>query len=123
MTRFLHPDGNTVHLSYCSNVHQAEDAAGVIAQLARFAAPVRDALGWSRLGVGLWLSAPAVAELQDGRTLDELRRALDIHGLEVVTLNGFPYEAFHGVDVPVVARAPVCSVLMNVDASRGAFAL
>ena len=102
MTRFRHPDGRLVHLSYCTNVHQAEDVAGIVAQLARFARPVRDALGWPRLGVGLWLSARAVVELRDERKLDMLRGSLDQHQLEVVTLNGFPYQAFHA---PVVKHA------------------
>ncbi len=31
--RFRHPDGSTVHLAYCTNVHPAEDLEGVIAQL------------------------------------------------------------------------------------------
>jgi sugar phosphate isomerase/epimerase len=102
MTRFRHPDGSVVHLSYCSNVHQAEDVEGIVAQLARFAGPVRRALGWSSLGVGLWLPAKAVADLRDARTLDVLRAALDVEQLDVVTLNGFPYEAFHA---PVVKHA------------------
>jgi hypothetical protein len=102
MTRFRHPDGQVVHLSYCTNVHQAEDVAGIVAQLARYAGPVRRALGWPRLGVGLWLSAGAVAELCEARALDVLRGALDEHHLEVVTLNGFPYQAFHA---PVVKHA------------------
>ncbi|MDP9402762.1 MAG: metabolite traffic protein EboE [Actinomycetota bacterium] len=102
MTRFRHPGGRTVHLSYCSNVHQAEDVAGIVAQLERFTAPVRAALGWPRLGLGLWLSAAAVAELRDERRLDLLRGALDAHRIDVVTLNGFPYQAFHA---PVVKHA------------------
>ena len=102
MTRFRHRDGSVVHLSYCSNVHQAEDVDGIVVQLARFAGPVRRALGWPRLGVGLWLPAKAATELRDERTLDMLRSALDAEQLDVVTLNGFPYEAFHA---PVVKHA------------------
>ena len=64
--------------------------------------PCARALGWSRLGVGLWLPAKAVADLRDARTLDVLRAALDVQQLDVVTLNGFPYEAFHA---PVVKHA------------------
>ena len=37
--RFRHPDGTTVHLAYCSNVHPAEDVAGVLAQLDTYARP------------------------------------------------------------------------------------
>jgi sugar phosphate isomerase/epimerase len=101
--RFQHPDGSLVHVAYCTNVHAAEDLDGVIAQLERFAAPVRRALERPRLGVGLWLAAPAarlLREAPDG--VARLREALDRLGLEVVTLNGFPYRAFHA---EVVKRA------------------
>lgn len=101
--RFRHPDGSVVHLGYCSNVHAAEDVDGVVGQLARYAAPVRAALGASRLGVGLWLPAPAAAALAaDPAGLDRLRRELEARSLEVVTLNGFPYRGFHD---PVVKHA------------------
>lgn len=101
--RFRHPNSSIVHLSYCSNVHSAADAEGVIAQLARFAAPLRETLGVPRLGVGLWLAAPAAAKLlENSSALSRLRSQLDRHDLEVVTFNGFPYRAFHA---PVVKRA------------------
>ncbi|GAA1525265.1 metabolite traffic protein EboE [Actinomadura kijaniata] len=93
--RFRHPDGSLVHLAYCTNVHPAEDLDGVIAQLSRYARPVRERLGAPRLGVGLWL-ARRVADtlITDRAELVRLRKALDHNGLEVVTLNGFPYEGF-----------------------------
>jgi sugar phosphate isomerase/epimerase len=100
--RFRHPTGSVVHLAYCSNVHPAEDVNGVISQLRRFAAPLRETLDVPRLGVGLWLAAPAAAALlEDTSSLDRLRSTLGEHDLEVVTFNGFPYRAFHA---PVVKR-------------------
>lgn len=101
--RFRHDDGSLVHLAYCTNVHPAEDADGLVAQLGRIAAPVRAALGAPVLGVGLWLPAPAAAGLAadpaaTGRLRDELGRL----GLEVVTMNGFPYRGF---SEPVVKHA------------------
>ncbi|MEH0423176.1 metabolite traffic protein EboE [Streptomyces sp. B21-083] len=94
--RFLHPDGTPVHLAYCSNVHQAEDLAGVIAQLGAHAEPVRERLGVGRLGIGLWLARTAVTELAaDERALTSLKGELAARGLETVTLNAFPYEGFH----------------------------
>ncbi|HEU5472441.1 MAG TPA: metabolite traffic protein EboE [Actinophytocola sp.] len=94
--RFRHRDGTVVHLAYCTNVHPAEDLAGVLAQLTRYAAPVRDRLGVARLGVGLWLSADLAAALDDDPVaVDRLRAELAAHGLEVVTCNGFPYRGFH----------------------------
>ncbi|HET6484169.1 MAG TPA: xylose isomerase, partial [Actinoplanes sp.] len=89
-----------MHLSYCTNVHPAEDLAGIVAQLDTYALPIRRRLGSDVLGLGLWLAAPAAAELAaDPHLRRRLRRELDVRGLEVVTLNGFPYEAFQA---PVV---------------------
>ncbi len=100
--RFRHRAGSVVHLAYCSNVHPAEDVNGVISQLSRFAAPLRETLDVPRLGVGLWLAAPvATALLENTSSLDRLRSTLGEHDLEVVTFNGFPYRAFHA---PVVKR-------------------
>ena len=90
--RLRHPGGRVVHLAYCSNVHPADDIDGVCAQLERYAARVRERLDVPVLGVGLWLAAPALA---DPGAAGRLRALLDRLGLEVVTLNGFPYRAFH----------------------------
>ncbi|MFF0793025.1 metabolite traffic protein EboE [Streptomyces spiralis] len=101
--RLLHPDGTVVHLAYCTNVHPAEDLDGVLAQLARHAEPVRERLGAPVLGLGLWLARDAAAALAaDDAAVGGLRRELAARGLEVVTLNGFPYRGFHD---PVVKHA------------------
>ncbi|MGW3493732.1 metabolite traffic protein EboE [Streptomyces sp. NPDC001020] len=93
--RFRHPDGSTVHLAYCTNVHPAETLDGVLAQLRDHCEPVRRRLGRDRLGIGLWLAKDAVhALVTDPSALRGLRTELDHRGLEVVTLNGFPYEGF-----------------------------
>jgi sugar phosphate isomerase/epimerase len=101
--RLRHADGRALHLSYCTNVHAAEDLDGILTQLDTYAVPIRETLGWDVLGLGLWLAAPAAAGLA-GSAADRrrLRAALDARGLEVVTLNGFPYAAFQQ---PVVKRA------------------
>ncbi|OQR62633.1 xylose isomerase [Streptomyces maremycinicus] len=98
--RFRHPDGTTVHLAYCTNVHPAESLDGVLAQLRDHCEPVRRRLGRDRLGVGLWLARDAARALDtDPSALRGLRTALDRRGLEVVTLNGFPYEGFGSDEV------------------------
>ncbi len=94
--RFRHPDGSLVHLSYCSNVHPAEDLDGVVGQLADWAVPIRERLGWSLLGVGLWLADDVARELDaDPDARARLRTAVADAGCEVVTLNGFPHAGFH----------------------------
>ncbi|MFJ6635178.1 metabolite traffic protein EboE [Streptomyces sp. NPDC091376] len=98
--RFRHPDGTTVHLSYCTNVHPAETLDGVLAQLRDHSEPVRKRLGRDRLGIGLWLARDAARALvTDPAALRGLRAELDRRGLEVVTLNGFPYEGFGADEV------------------------
>ncbi|WP_409234326.1 metabolite traffic protein EboE [Streptomyces sp. PA5.6] len=93
--RFRHPDGSTVHLAYCTNVHPAETLDGVLAQLRDHCEPVRRKLGRDRIGIGLWLAKDAAHSLvTDPAALRGLRTELDRRGLEVVTLNGFPYEGF-----------------------------
>ncbi|WP_406487394.1 metabolite traffic protein EboE [Streptomyces phaeochromogenes] len=98
--RFRHPDGSTVHLAYCTNVHPAETLDGVLAQLRDHCEPVRKRLGRDRLGIGLWLAKDAAhALVTDPSALRGLRTELDFRGLEVVTLNGFPYEGFGAEEV------------------------
>ncbi|RDG37454.1 metabolite traffic protein EboE [Streptomyces corynorhini] len=98
--RFRHPDGSTVHLAYCTNVHPAETLEGVLGQLRDHCEPVRRRLGRDRLGIGLWLAKDAAkALINDPVTLRGLRAELDRRGLEVVTLNGFPYEGFGAEEV------------------------
>ncbi|MCX5253242.1 metabolite traffic protein EboE [Streptomyces canus] len=98
--RFRHPDGTTVHLAYCTNVHPAETLDGVLAQLRDHCEPVRRRLGRDRLGIGLWLARDAAhALVSDPSALRDLRTELDRRGLEVVTLNGFPYEGFGAQEV------------------------
>ncbi|MEU0275753.1 metabolite traffic protein EboE [Streptomyces sp. NPDC006307] len=98
--RFRHPDGSTIHLAYCTNVHPAETLDGVLAQLRDHCEPVRRRLGRDRLGIGLWLAKDAAHALTtDPAALRALRAELDRRGLEVVTLNGFPYEGFGAQEV------------------------
>ncbi|MEV0171430.1 metabolite traffic protein EboE [Streptomyces sp. NPDC050803] len=98
--RFRHPDGSTVHLAYCTNVHPAETLDGVLTQLRDHCEPVRRRLGRDRLGIGLWLAKDAAdALVTDPSALRGLRCELDRRGLEAVTLNGFPYEGFGAEEV------------------------
>lgn len=134
--RFRHPDGSTVHLAYCTNVHPAETLDGVLAQLRDHCEPVRRRLGRDRLGIGLWLARDAAhALVTDPSALRRLRTELDRRGLEVVTLNGFPYEGFGAEEVKyrvykpdwadperlehTTALARVLAALLPDDVTRG----
>lgn len=105
--RLRHPDGQTVHLGYCTNVHAAEDLAGILAQLDSTAAPAREQLGADVLGLGLWLPAPLAAGLAaSGTRRAKLRRELTARGLEVVSLNGAPYRGFQADGAKAEAYRP-----------------
>lgn len=83
-------------LSYCTNVHPAEDLDGVVQQLERYAGPVRRAAGLDTLGVGLWLPATLAHRLdRSAADRQRLRTVLDEQRLTVHTLNAFPYGGFH----------------------------
>jgi hypothetical protein len=89
--------GPGTRLGYCTNVHAGHDLNATLLNLATHATVVRERLGARELGIGLWLSA-AAATTAMGR-LAEVRERLAAMGLRVFTLNGFPYDDFHG---PVV---------------------
>lgn len=85
-----------MELSYCTNVHPAEDLDGVLTQLDAFAGPCRRAAGLAELGVGLWLPADLARQLAESAEDRELlRNRLESNGLVLRTINAFPYAAFH----------------------------
>lgn len=133
--RFRHRDGTVVHVGYCANVHPADDLDGVLRTLAEVTEPVRHLLDAETLGVGLWLPAGVAAGLAaDPAAVRRLRAELDARGLEVVTLNGFPYAGFGDAAVKYRVYAPdwsdparadytadlatVLSALVRADAAR-----
>jgi sugar phosphate isomerase/epimerase len=104
--RFRHSDGTVVHLAYCTNVHPTEDFDALLHQVRRFGGGVRDQLGVNRVGLGLWLPAPVVSRLAGHPDLGRLRAALVDNGIEVVTLNAFPYAGFHDPHVKKAVYRP-----------------
>ena len=93
--RLRHPDGTVVHLGYGTNVLPAEDVDGLVAQVSTYGDRLRRHLGTDRVGLGMWLPAAAARRLAaDLGEVERLREAIDAHGVEIVTLNAFPYAAF-----------------------------
>jgi len=81
---------------YCTNVHAGADLAQVLANLLRFAVPVRQRFCPNeQLGIGLWLSASAARKLLAQDRLAEVKDFFGQNGLLPFTLNGFPYGDFH----------------------------
>lgn len=96
-----------MELSYCTNVHPAEDLAGIVRQLDRSAGPIRRSAGLDRLGVGLWLPADTAALLDaDAGARELLAEALERNGLELRTVNAFPYRGFHDRVVKLAVYRP-----------------
>ncbi|WP_413105364.1 metabolite traffic protein EboE [Streptomyces sp. Inha503] len=134
--RLYHRDGTTIHLAYCTNVLPAEDLDGIVRQLDVIGEPVRQRLEVPLLGLGLWLARDiAHALVNDRCALTRLRQELEARGLEVVTLNAFPYRGFqqpvvkHAVYTPdwadpsraayTLDTARVLSALLPDDAAHG----
>lgn len=98
---------NTVHLTYCLNVHAGESWADTMAAIRDYACPIaRQTAGAAPFGLGLRLSAHAAAELLSGNNLDRFKLFLEDQNLYVFTVNGFPYGPFHGRPVKERVYAP-----------------
>lgn len=96
-----------MELSYCTNVHPAEDLPGIVRQLDEHAGPVRRAAGLERLGVGLWMPVGVASLLADDpRARGVLADALARNGLELRTVNAFPYRGFHDDVVKLAVYRP-----------------
>ena len=110
--RLRHPDGTVVHLGYGTNVLPAEDVEGLAAQATSMGDRIRRALieagtAVDVVGLGLWLPAAAAHRLAaDPDGVSGLRSRLAEHGVEVVTINAFPFAAFQGAVVKHAVYRP-----------------
>ena len=85
-----------MRLTYCSNVHPAHGWGGVLRALAAHVPAVKaSACTDAAFPLGLWLSQRALAECERDAP-DRLTDWADAAGAYVLTLNGFPYDRFHG---------------------------
>lgn len=82
-------------IGYCSNVHPTRDLDGLRASIERHFQSVRTLRGLDTQDSGLWISALAVAELQQASAREDLLDLLQRSGLRLTSLNGFPYGQFH----------------------------
>jgi sugar phosphate isomerase/epimerase len=91
-------------LAYCSNVHPGADLAAVEANIRGPIAGVRTRRGLPHMGCGLWLPAAAAREL--AQRPERLARLLAEQGLDLFTLNGFPFGDFHSARVKEAVYRP-----------------
>ena len=83
-------------IGYCTNVHAGATLDETRGNLRRYAVAVRESLQLDRpLGIGLWLSAAAVREIVSADGATAFGDWLHAAGLDVFTINGFPYGDFH----------------------------
>ncbi len=95
------------HLTYCTNIHPSNGWNSVLANLRRYALPLKTRFAPDvPFGIGLRLSGEESRELLEGTNLPDFKWFLDEHGLYVFTLNGFPYGPFHQQSVKAEVHAP-----------------
>jgi len=100
MQLYLPPQ--TVHLTYCTNIHAGESWDEISASLDETIPVIRKKLELSdeqAFGVGLRLSAIAADHLAQPAVLQEFKAQLKSLGAYVFTINAFPYGPFHTVRV------------------------
>jgi sugar phosphate isomerase/epimerase len=115
--RLRHPDGTVVHLGYGTNVLPAEDVDGLVAQSVEVGGRIRRVLGTSGpVGLGLWLPAGAAHRwAADPASVREVRARLADEGVEVVTVNAFPYAAFQDAVVKHAVYHPTWAERDRLD--------
>lgn len=95
------------HLTYCSNIHAGETWTSVRETLGEVLPALRRRLDLSGpMAIGLRLSAMAADDLSEPAVLEECLAFLRDGGYYVLTINGFPYGAFHGARVKECVYAP-----------------
>lgn len=81
---------------YCANVHPGESLEALEAQVEGSVTLVRQLRGLKRMGSGLWLSGEVARRLSgDSGEIERFRDFLDSSGIDLFTLNGFPFGNFH----------------------------
>lgn len=94
-------------LTYCTNVHLADDVAGLVSALDRTTASVAHALAPDReFGLGLRLGADQVAELRDDGARGRLEEIFARRRFRPFTINGFPHGNFHATRVKEAVYRP-----------------
>ena len=94
--------------AYCTNVVAGRTIRETCEHVERVFVPVRDRVcPTGMLPLGLWLSARSAEQLTESIGGGaELRDRLAAVGLSIVTLNGFPYQDFHGSEVKLRVYEP-----------------
>ena len=83
-------------LAYCSNVHPGEQLDEVIDNISTKFNLVKVQRGLTEMASGLWLSAKAADSLvTSANEMARFKRSLITSGMQLTSLNGFPFGNFH----------------------------
>jgi sugar phosphate isomerase/epimerase len=115
-------------LTYCGNVHPSETLDGWIDACRTHALPVaaaRRAAGEERFGLGAWWTAEVAAALvRDPSARERVAAFLEDAGVELWTLNVFPFQGFHDPVVKEAVYRPdwadAARLRYTIDAARAA---
>ena len=98
---------NSSYLTYCTNIHAAEEWYDVINKLKLFVPKIKKEVSNDKtFGLGLRLAASAAKDLCIKDNFYEFEDFLKKSNLYVFTINGFPYGNFHGKPVKEGAYKP-----------------
>ncbi|WP_443642671.1 metabolite traffic protein EboE [Candidatus Levibacter sp. Uisw_134_01] len=98
---------NNSYLTYCTNIHAAEEWPDVITKLKLFLPKIKQDVSIDKkFGLGLRLAASAAKDLTKEENLYEFQNFLKETNSYVFTINGFPYGNFHGKPVKEGAYKP-----------------
>lgn len=106
-------------LTYCSNIHAGESWDEMSGALAGALPSIRRHLKVDGpFGIGLRLSARALEQLRQPKTLDEFVTFLRDGDYYVPTINGFPFGTFHGQRVKEQVYLPDWRVPARLEYSN-----
>ncbi|MFX0557689.1 metabolite traffic protein EboE [Maribacter sp. CXY002] len=87
---------NTLHLSYCTNIHPGQDWESTFNSLKEYVPGIKNSVSpEAPFGIGLRLSNKASEELELGNSMEDFQNWLKDNHLYIFTMNGFPYGNFH----------------------------
>jgi sugar phosphate isomerase/epimerase len=103
-------------IAYCSNVHPGHTAEEIEANISFYARAVQTECRLDRLDAGLWIPKNAADQYtMDPAAFARFQGVLDENGVQLVTINGFPFGDFHEDVVKQRVFAPDWATASRLD--------
>ncbi len=110
------------HLTYCTNIHPGQDWKTTFNHLKQYVPGIKKQVAPEiPFGLGLRLSNTASEELGLGEHLTIFRDWLELEGIYVFTMNGFPYGNFHNEKVKDHVHTPDWTTYARVSYTKRLF--